>query len=104
MSGLDLVVGPAVIRDTIERAALAVPGVLRVGRSGGQIRAWLVGPAIVTRLDGVVATVRIAIVARPGGSLRAVAAQVHAAVCAALEGQLGLAVGAVEVTIDGVGA
>ena len=105
MSAPELIVGPSVVLETIRLAARGVPGVVRVGRSGSRLRARLAGPAVVTDLDATEATtVRISIVARPGTSLRAVAGQVHSAVRSALEGQLGLTVGEVLVTIDGVGA
>lgn len=103
MSASQLVVDPAVIRATVRLAAVEVPGVVRVGRSGGRLRRWLVGPALTTRLAGSVASVDIAIVVQPGGSLPLVAGRVRAAINAALERQLGLVAGPVSVTVDGVG-
>ncbi len=99
-----LIVDAGVIRDTIRQAALEVPGVVRVGRSDGPIRRRLGRPAVIVRLDGRVASVRVTIVARPGRPLQPIAAQVRGAVAAALERQLGLIAGSVVVTIDGVGA
>jgi uncharacterized alkaline shock family protein YloU len=104
VSGPLLSVGPAVVRETIRLAALEVPGVLRVGRSGGALRRRLAGSAVLVRLNGRTVDVRVAIVARPGQSLRSVAGHVRAAVVAALERQLGLVPGEVTVSVDGVGA
>jgi uncharacterized alkaline shock family protein YloU len=103
VSGPDLTVGPAVVRETIRLAALEVPGVLRVGRSGSWLGQRLAGPAVAVRLDGPEVSVAIAIVARPGQSLQVLSGLVRAAVTAALERQLGLRPGAVTVRIDGVG-
>ncbi len=104
MSRPELIVGPAVIRETVRLAALEVPGVLRVDRSGGWLRRKLAGSAVVIRLSGAEVGVRIAIVARPGQALQPLAGQVRAAVVAALERQLGLVPGDVTVNVDGVGA
>lgn len=104
MSGPPLTIGPAVVRETVRLAALEVPGVLRVGRSGGALRQWLAGSAVMVKLTGTTVDVRIAIVVRPGQSLRSVAGHVRAAIVAALERQLGLVPGAVTVSVDGVGA
>jgi uncharacterized alkaline shock family protein YloU len=104
VSSPQLIVGPAVIRETVRLAALEVPGVLRVGRSGGWLRQRLAGEAVTTRLGGAEVSVRIAIVARPGQALRPLAGLVRAAVVAALERQLGLVPGEVTVSVDGVGA
>jgi uncharacterized alkaline shock family protein YloU len=104
VSGPDLSVGPAVVAETIRLAALEVPGVLRVGRSGAWLRQRLAGSAVAVRLDGSDVSVRIAIVARPGQSLQVLTGHVRAAVVAALERQLGLRPGAVTVSVDGVGA
>ena len=104
VSGPALTIGSGVVRETVRLAALEVPGVLRVGRSGGLLRQRLAGSAVAVRLDGPQVSVRIAIVARPGQSLRSVAGHVRAAVIAALERQLGLVPGEVTVSVDGVGA
>jgi uncharacterized alkaline shock family protein YloU len=100
----DLVIGPAVVRETVRLAALEVPGVLRVGWSGGWLRQHLAGAAVTTRLNGPEVSVRIAVVARPGQSLPSLAGHVRAAVVASLGRQLGLQPGEVTVTVDGVGA
>jgi len=81
-----------------------VPGVVRVGRSGNPLRRRLAGSAILVRFEGTTVNVRIAIVVRPGQSVRVVAGDVRAAIVAALERQLGLLPGAVTVSVDGVGA
>ena len=77
---------------------------MRVGWSGGPLRRWLAGPALAVRLDGARTTVRIAIVARPGGSLQSLTDLVRTAVAAALERQLGLVPGEITISVDGVGA
>ncbi len=104
MSGPALTVGPGVVRETVRLAALEVPGVLRVGRSGGLLRQHLAGPPVAVQLAGSEVSVRIAIVALPGQALGALAGHVRAAVLAALERQLGLVPGEITVRIDGVGA
>lgn len=104
MSGPALTIGAGVVRETVRLAALEVPGVLRVGRSGGLVRQRLAGSAVSVRRDGSEVSVRIAIVARPGQSLGSIAGHVRAAVVAALERQLGLVPGEVTVSVDGVGA
>jgi uncharacterized alkaline shock family protein YloU len=93
-----------VVRETVRLAALDVPGVLRVGRSGSLVRQRLAGSALVIRLAGPRVNVRVTIVVRPGQSLGSVAGHVRAAIVAALERQLGLVPGAVTVSVDGVGA
>jgi uncharacterized alkaline shock family protein YloU len=100
----ELVVDPAVVRETIRLAAREVPGVLRVGWSGSWLRQRLAGSPLTTQLSGARVSVRIAIVARPGQSLPALAGRVRSAVVASLGHQLGLLPGTVTVTIDGVGA
>lgn len=104
MSRPELIVGPAVIRETVRLAALEVPGVLRVGRSGGWLRQRFAGSPVTTRLNGGEVSVRVAIVARPGQPLRPLAGHVRVAVVAAVERQLGLVPGEVTVSVDGVGA
>ena len=55
MSGPGLAVSHPVIRDVVRRAALEVPGVMRVGRGGPAWRRALSGRAVRVRLrDGVV--------------------------------------------------
>jgi uncharacterized alkaline shock family protein YloU len=104
VTGPALTIGPGVVRETVRLAALEVPGVLRVGRSGGPLRQWIAGSAVNVHLAGPQVSVRIAIVARPGQSLAAIAGHVRAAILAALERQLGLVPGEVTVSVDGVGA
>jgi len=104
VSSPGLVVGPAVVRETVRLAALEVPGVLRVGWSGSWLRQRLAGSPISTRLSGSQVSVRISIVARPGQALPALAGLVRAAVVASLGRQLGLQPGEVTVSVDGVGA
>lgn len=104
MSGPDLSVGPAVVAETVRLAALEVPGVLRVGRSGDWLRQRLAGSPVAVRLQGSEVSVQVAIVARPGQSLQVLTNHVRVAVVAALERQLGLRPGAVTVSVDGVGA
>ena len=104
MSPPELVVGPAVVRETVRLAALEVPGVLRVGWSGSWLRQRLAGSPVSTRLSGSQVSVRISIVARPGQALPALAGHVRTAVVEALGRQLGLQPGEVTVSVDGVGA
>ena len=104
MTGPALTIGTGVVRETVRLAALEVPGVLRVGRSGGALRRRLAGSAVLVRLNGTTVDVWVAIVVRPGQSLRSVAGHVQPAVVAALARQLGLVPGAVTVSVDGVDA
>ncbi len=104
MSPPELVVGPAVVRETVRLAAMEVPGVLRVGWSGSWLRQRLAGSPVSTRLSGSQVSVRISIVARPGQALPALASHVRTAVVASLGRQLGLQPGEVTVSVDGVGA
>ncbi|HET7472681.1 MAG TPA: Asp23/Gls24 family envelope stress response protein [Candidatus Limnocylindrales bacterium] len=103
MSGPDLTVSRGVIDEMVRLAAIGVPGVARVSRGGPGWRAALAGPAIVTHVanDGV--RLRVWVVARPGQSLTAVAAQVRDAVSATIERLLDLRLDSVTVTVDGVG-
>ena len=97
---------PGVVRETIRLAALEVPGVVRVGRSGGRLRsAWPARPspsalspteatsACGSRSSPVRASRCAGRRPGPGGDRRL-----------ALERQLGLTVGTVLVSVDGVGA
>ena len=103
MSGPELTVGRGVIVEMVRLAALEIPGVARVGRGGPAWRTFLAGPPIVSNIseDGV--RIRIWVVARPGQQLVALAADVRAAVGAAVERLLGLRLESVAVTVDGVG-
>jgi len=103
MSGPVLAVSRPVVRDVLRRAALEVPGVVRVGRGGP---AWrrLLGGGVSIRIHDAQVDARLVVVARPGQPLPAVAADVRHAAAAAIERLLGLRLGAVSVVIDGVGA
>jgi uncharacterized alkaline shock family protein YloU len=104
MSERTLTVSSRVVVEMVRLAALEVPGVHRVGRSGPLWRRALLGRPIVSRVrDGRVA-VRLAVVARPGQPLEPLAGQVRAAVAAAVERLLGLELDAVTVVVDGVGS
>jgi uncharacterized alkaline shock family protein YloU len=98
-----LTVGAGVIRDTVRLAALEVPGVLRVGRGGPAWRDALGGSPVKVRIRDGRVHVTLFVVARPRQPLVPLAAQVRAAVGAAVERLLGLELGAVTVLIDGVG-
>jgi uncharacterized alkaline shock family protein YloU len=100
----DLSVGRGVIVETARLAALEVPDVLRVDRSGPRWRAILAGPPIMVRVRGDEVSVRIRIIARPGSDLVATSARVRGAVAAAVERLLGLRVGEITVLVDGVGS
>lgn len=102
--GTGLTVARRVVAEVISLAALEVHGVGRVGRHGPRWRAWLSGPPVRVHVrDGRVES-RLYIVARPGQQLPAVAADVRAAVGAAIERLLGLEVARVTVIVDAVGA
>ncbi len=103
MSGPNLIVGRSVVDEMVRLAAFAVPGVARVAHGGPAWRALFAGPPIVTHLSDDGVRVRIWIVARPGQPLTALAADVRAAVGAAVERLLGLRLESVTVTVDGVG-
>jgi uncharacterized alkaline shock family protein YloU len=98
-----LTVGSRVIAEMVRLAAFEVPGVQRVGRAGPPWRRLLLGPSVRTRVRDGRVDVRVAIVARPGHALEPLAAQVRAAVAAAVERLLGLQLEAVTVIVDGVG-
>ncbi len=104
MSAPLLAVSHPVIREVVRRAAMEVPGVLRVGRGGPAWRRALAGRPVAIRLrdDGVIA--RVVVVARPAQPLPQLATDVRAAVAAAIERLLGLRLGSVSVIVDGVGA
>jgi uncharacterized alkaline shock family protein YloU len=97
-----LSVSHSVIVEMVRVAALEVPGVLRVGRSGPL--AWLAGSPVRARVGQGKVSVRVWIVARPGHALAPLAAQVRQAVGATVERLLGLDLGDVTVVIDGVGS
>ena len=103
MSGPELTIGRRVIAEMIGLAAFEIPGVARVARGGPAWRAFLAGPAVVTRLSDDGIRVRVWIVARPGQQLVTLADDVRTAVGAAVERLLGLRLESVTVTVDGVG-
>ncbi|MFH1475450.1 MAG: Asp23/Gls24 family envelope stress response protein [Chloroflexota bacterium] len=98
-----LAVSRSVIRDLVRLAAIEVPGVLRVGWAGAPWRRLIVGRPITVRVRGGVVEARVIVIARPGHPLVPLAADVRAAVAAAIERLLGLALGEVTVRIDGIG-
>lgn len=99
----DLSVSRGVIVEMVRLAAVEVPGVLRVGRGGPALRAWLAGPPVRVDVRDARVHVRISVIARPGQALGPVSAQVRSGVCAAIERLLGLELGDVVVVVDGVG-
>ncbi len=99
-----LSVGPGVIRDTVRLAALEVPGVVRVGRGGPPWRNVIAGSPVRIRVRDGRVHVTVWLVARPRQQLVPLAAQVRAAVGAAVIRLLGLELGGVTVLVDGVGA
>ena len=99
-----LSVGTGVIRDTVRLAALEVPGVLRVGRSGPPWRVALGGSPVKVRIRDGRVHVTVWLVARPRQRLGPLSDQVQAAVGAAVVRLLGLELGGVTVLVDGVGA
>jgi uncharacterized alkaline shock family protein YloU len=98
-----LAVSQGVIRDLVRLAAMEVPGVLRVGWAGSPLRRLVVGRPVAVRVRGGAVEARVVVVARPAQPLASLAADVQAAVGAAIERLLGLELGQVTVRIDGVG-
>ena len=103
MTGPELTVGRGVVTEMVRLAAFEIPGVARVSRGGPAWRAALAGRPIVTHHSGDGVRIRLWIVARPGQQLVTLAADVRAAVAAAVERLLGLRLESVSVTVDGVG-
>jgi len=103
MTGSGLAVSHPVIRDVVRRAALEVPGVLRVGRGGPAWRRALSGRAVRIRLRDGAVEARVVVVARAAQPLPDLAAEVRIAVARAIERLLGLELGRVSVVVDGVG-
>jgi len=102
MTDPPLSVAHSVVARMVRRAAVAAPGVVRIGRGGPGLLARL-EPAVSVRAraDGI--AVRIIVIARPGHDLRVVAGDVRTAVGATVERLLGLALSDVTVIVDGVG-
>ena len=96
-------VSRSVIRDLVRLAAFEVPGVIRVGWAGPPWRRLVAGRPIAVRVRGGVVEARVVVIARPGQPLGLLAGDVQAAVAAAVERLLGLAIGEVTVRIDGCG-
>lgn len=91
-----------VVVEMVRRAALEVPGVIRVAHGGPVARRAVAGPAVrLTMVDGIV-TVRVTIVARASEPLEPLTRAVRAAVAATLERLLDLKVGTIDVVVDGV--
>ena len=99
-----LTVDRGVITEMVRLAALEVPGVMRVGRAGPRWRQLLAGRPVSTRVRDSRVDVRVSLVARPGQPLGPLAADVRAAVGAAVVRLLGLELGTVTVLVDGVGS
>ena len=99
-----LSVGRGVIAEVARLAALEVPEVLRVGRSGPPWRVALAGSPIRVRVRRGDVSIRLWLIARPGADLVAAAASVRGAVGTAIERLLGLRVVGVTVLVDGIGA
>jgi uncharacterized alkaline shock family protein YloU len=104
VTGHELTVDRHVVDEIVRLAALEIPGVARVSRGGPGWRTLLAGPPIETRLTDHGVRIRIWIVARPGQAMVGLAAEVRAAVAAAVERLLDLRLESVTVTVDGVGA
>jgi uncharacterized alkaline shock family protein YloU len=104
MTAPGLAVSHPVIRDVIRRAALEVPGVLRVGRGGPAWRRALSGRAVGIHLRDGALEARVVVVARAAQPLPKLALDVQVAVGMAIVRLLGLELGAVSVVVDGVGA
>ena len=104
MTAPGLAVSHPVIRDVIRRAALEVPGVLRVGRGGPAWRRALSGRSVGIRIRDGAVEARVVVVSRAAQPLPDLAVDVQIAVATAIERLLGLRLGAVSVVVDGVGA
>lgn len=104
MTAPGLAVSYPVIRDVVRRAALEVPGVLRVGRGGPAWRRALSGRAVGIRLRDGAVDAHVVVVARSAQPLPRLSLEVQIAVATAIERLLGLELGAVSVVVDGVGA
>ena len=104
MTAPGLAVSHPVIRDVVRRAALEVPGVLRVGRGGPAWRRLLSGRSVRIHLRDGIVDARVVIVARSAQPLPLLAVEVRTAVATAIERLLDLRLGAVSVIVDGVGA
>lgn len=83
-------------------AAAEVPGVVRVARGHGLILRWLAGPPVRTDSHDGLVDVHIWFLARRGTSLPQLTERVRHAVASAVERQMGLRLGEVTVTVDGV--
>lgn len=103
MSSPNLSVGRGVIVEMARLAALEVPGVLRVARSGPSWRSFFLGPSVAVRTRGERVDIRLWVIARPGTPLTTVARDTRVAVAAAVERLLGLHLGSVTVIVDGIG-
>lgn len=107
MTGPVLTVGNGVIREMARLAALEIPGVMRVARTGPLWRNQLGGSAgsgVRVRVRDGEVHLKVWIVARPAQPLIAVADDVRVAVGAAVVRLLGLQLGSVRVVVDGVGS
>ncbi|TAL11972.1 MAG: hypothetical protein EPO00_02605, partial [Chloroflexota bacterium] len=69
MTGPALSVGRGVIVEMTRLAALEVPGVLRVARSGPTWRSFFLGPSVAVRTHGDRVDIRLWVIARPGAAL-----------------------------------
>ncbi|MES2208809.1 MAG: Asp23/Gls24 family envelope stress response protein [Chloroflexota bacterium] len=103
MSGPVLSVGRGVIVEMARLAALEVPGILRVARSGPSWRAFFLGPPVVVRTHDDRVDIRMWVIARPGADLGAVGTEARVAIAGAIERLLGLRLGSVTVIVDGIG-
>lgn len=91
-----------VIASLAAAAAADVPGVVRVARGHGLALRWLAGPAVRTGLRDGRIDVQIWFLARRGTSLPQLTERVRQAVASAVERQMGLRLGEVTATVDGV--
>ncbi len=104
MTGPVLSVGRGVIVEMARLAALEVPGVLRVARSGPSWRAFFLGPSVAVRTREDRVDIRLWVIARPGARLETVTRDTRNAVAATVERLLGLHLGSVTVIVDGIGS
>lgn len=99
----DLSVAREVVDELIRLAAMEVPGVVRVDRSGPRWRSLLGRRSVVCRIEGRRVDARLSVVARPGHPLVPLTRQVRDAVAAAIERLVDLEPGEIVVVVDGVG-
>lgn len=88
----------AMARAAVERQ----PGIVRVGRGGPALWAWLAGPAVTARLRDGRVHVRLFVVARGGEPLAQLVERARHTIAGTIERQLGLELAEVTILVDGI--